>query len=135
MDKKILWSEIVFQAVRSRGPGGQNVNKVSSAIQIFWNPATTLALPEATIQRILNHPMAPDRNSEGFWGIRSDEYRDQPRNKDRAVEKLIQLILELSHIPKKRRPIKATFSSKQKRLKGKKVMSEKKSLRQRIQKY
>ncbi|HEX4925616.1 MAG TPA: alternative ribosome rescue aminoacyl-tRNA hydrolase ArfB, partial [Bdellovibrionales bacterium] len=121
-----------FEAVRSRGPGGQNVNKVSSASLAFWNvEASTLFSPEQKErirEKLQNH-----LNKSGEVFVRSDEFRDLERNKTRSLEKLRQMIALALHKPKPRRATKPTRSSKMKRLESKKRRGETKKLRGRLE--
>lgn len=118
-----LRREVIFKAVRSRGPGGQNVNKVSSAAQLDWYFEFSQLLTDDEKRRVRNK-MANWINSEGSVGVRSDEFRDLERNKVRALEKLIEALKSALHVPKKRKATKPTYSSKIKRLKSKSQRAE-----------
>lgn len=110
--------EVKIVAVRSRGPGGQNVNKVSSAAQLFWNfhDSEALTLSEKALVRNRLRNMI---NSENQVYLRADEFRDLERNKARVLEKLEAFLLSALHKPKPRRATKPTRASKVRKLDGK----------------
>lgn len=120
-----------FSAVKSRGPGGQNVNKVSSAVQLQWDfqndPSLSIEEKNKIQTRLKNYI-----SSAGYLNLRSDEYRDQPRNKDRVLEKLLDLITQALYEPKKRKPTKPTYGSQIKRKDKKRARGETKALRKKI---
>ena len=118
MNFAIIADEIHIVAVRSRGPGGQNVNKVSSAAQLFWNYRTSSGLTEFEKSQV-STKLANMINSENQIYLRADEYRDLERNKTRVIEKLEAFLLQALHRPKPRRATKPTRSSKERKLKGK----------------
>ncbi len=124
-----ILSEVEFTATRSRGPGGQNVNKVSSAALLFWSfeQSELLSFEQKAILRL---KLSAYINKEGVLYLRSDEYRDLPRNKERCLEKLDTLIERAFHLDKFRRPSKPTRSSKLKKQKSKSLRSDIKKNRQ-----
>lgn len=126
--------EIDFEAVRSRGPGGQNVNKVSSAAVLYWCPLTSGGLLEDQRSRLLNR-LGGSINKSDHLVIRSDEYRDLPMNKSRCVEKLFTLIDQALHVPKKRKATKPTYSSKKKLREAKSRRSDVKKMRGKVRDY
>lgn len=115
MNFTMIQDEIILVAVRSRGPGGQNVNKVSSAAQLFWNFADSqgLSAPEKSLVR---NKMSNMINKEDQVFLRADEFRDLERNKSRAVEKLKSHLTAALHRPKPRRPTRPTRASKLRKL-------------------
>src|SRR5690606_24520615 len=94
-----LAPEVSFHAVRSRGPGGQNVNKVASCALVTWNfDSSTLLTPEEKSR--LREKLARSLNSSGEIQLRSDEFRDLTRNKARALEKLAERVDAALAIPR-----------------------------------
>jgi len=125
-----LSSEYTFKAVRSSGKGGQNVNKVSSKIELYFNIPGSVMLSDKQ-KAILSEKLKHLMNEEGTIRIVSQEDRSQKRNKDIAVEK-IQLLIEKALTPvKKRVKTKTPRSVKEKRLQDKKIKGEVKSMRKR----
>lgn len=127
-----LRREVYFKAVRSRGPGGQNVNKVSSAAILYWNFLYSPSLTEFQKQRIQAR-LGNLINSEGELFVRSDEFRDLEQNKSRCLEKVVDAVKEALFIPKKRRATKPTRGSQRRRLDSKTKAGETKKLRKRIE--
>jgi ribosome-associated protein len=126
-----ITKEVRFEAVRSRGPGGQNVNKVSSAAILYWNPYQSVALSQE--QKItIATKLANSMNSESEIYLRSDEFRDQERNKSRCIEKLIAMLRAALFKPKPRRATKPTRGSKERNLKAKAIRSDVKAGRRKI---
>ena len=123
--------EVIFKAVRSRGPGGQNVNKVSSAAQVNWDMEHSLLFTPEQKER-LRAKLAPLMTNEGYIQFRADEFRDLERNKQRCLEKLAELVRAALFVPKKRRPTKPTRSSQKKRVEQKSHRGEIKKLRQKV---
>lgn len=124
-------AEIHFSAVRSRGPGGQNVNKVSSAAQLNWEFMLSPSLSEEQKNRI-HEKLYNYINRQGILYLRSDEFRDLERNKARCLEKLEKLLKRAFHIPKRRKKTRPTKASKQKRIDTKKQRGEVKQTRKKV---
>jgi ribosome-associated protein len=104
--------------VRASGPGGQNVNKLSTSAQLRFD-ASRLALPVDAAERLAR--LAGQRMTKnGVIVIQAERFRTQERNKADAIERLVTLLREAMVRPKPRRPTKPTFGSKQRRLQGKK---------------
>jgi ribosome-associated protein len=115
--------------VTGSGPGGQNVNKVASAVLLRFNLAANTTLPEPVKTRLA--ALAGRRLTlEGVLNIQAEQYRDQPRNREDARERLFALIREAAVVPKIRRPTKPTKGSKTRRLDAKGRRSDVKKLRQ-----
>lgn len=115
--------------VTGSGPGGQNVNKVASAVLLRFNLAANTTLPEHVKTRLAT--LAGRRLTlEGVINIQAEQFRDQPRNREDARERLFALIREAAIIPKTRRPTKPTKASKTRRLDAKSRRSDVKRLRQ-----
>jgi len=107
-------SEIVEQFIRASGPGGQNVNKVASAVQLRFDVAASPALDDETRQRL--RILAGRRLSrEGVIVITAERFRTRERNRADALERLVELIRRAAERPKTRRPTKATAASKARR--------------------
>ncbi len=119
--------EIEIKAIRSQGSGGQHVNKVSTAIQLFFDIRAS-SLPEAIKERLLS--LQDHRISEeGLVVIKSQDSRSQEANKEAALARLAQLVASVQVAPKKRRPTKPSRGAKERRLKGKSIRGRTKSLR------
>jgi ribosome-associated protein len=109
--------------VTGSGPGGQNVNKVASAVLLRFNLTANTTLPAHVKTRLAN--LAGRRLTlEGVINIQAEQYRDQPRNREDARERLFALIREAAIIPKIRRPTKPTKGSKTRRLDAKSQRGE-----------
>lgn len=119
--------EYWFEAVRSRGPGGQNVNRTNSAAILRWHLPST-KLPEPVRSRLLEK-LSPQLTSEEMILIRSEESRDLEINKKTCLEKLKKMIDQALFVPKKRIKTKPGRSAIQKRLTTKKKHGEKKRQR------
>ena len=121
-------SEIEESFVRSSGPGGQNVNKLSTAVQLRFDVRRSPSLPNDVAVRLMR--LAGKRlTKEGVLVIVAQNHRTQERNRAEALERLIALVQEAAVRPEKRIPTKPTRASREKRLEGKKVRSTIKGLR------
>src|SRR5215217_6885800 len=110
MAVKVSPDEVEFVAVRSQGPGGQNVNKVSSAVQLRFDVAAS-SLPDAVKTRLL--ALADQRlNKDGVLVIKAQSTRSQEQNKIDALARLDALVEEASKPVVPRRPTKPTYGSK-----------------------
>ncbi|HEX5106444.1 MAG TPA: alternative ribosome rescue aminoacyl-tRNA hydrolase ArfB [Pirellulaceae bacterium] len=115
--------ELRFSFARSSGPGGQNVNKVSSKAVLHFAVAASPTLPDDVRGRFLERYASRITNA-GEIVIHSDEFRDQPKNIQSCLDKLREMLLAVLRPPKKRRPTKPTKGSKVRRLKDKKARSQ-----------
>jgi ribosome-associated protein len=116
-------SELIESFVRSSGPGGQNVNKVASAVELRFDVAGSTALPEAVRERLLARA---DRRltSDGVLVIQANRFRDQAKNRDDARLRLAEIVLAATRVPKKRIATKPSRASQQRRLDTKKAKSQ-----------
>ena len=123
-------SEVEISAIRAQGAGGQNVNKVSSAIHLRFDiPASSL--PEGVKERLLALRDARI-TSEGVLIIKAQRFRTQDKNRLDAFMRLHDLVNSVAIPPTPRRPTKPTYGSKQRRLQTKGVRAQTKSLRARV---
>lgn len=127
-----LSSELKFSASRSSGPGGQNVNKVNSKVELRFHVDQSELLSENE-KFMINLHCRNRINSEGELIITVQTDRSQLKNKEEAIEKFYQLITKALTPRKNRRPSAPTRSSVERRLKLKKESSEKKQLRKKIE--
>lgn len=111
--------ELTERFVRAAGPGGQNVNKVASAVELRFDVAGSRALPEPVRARLLARR---DRRltSDGVLVIQANRFRDQAKNRDDARARLAELIRAATHVPKRRIATKPTRASKERRIESKK---------------
>ena len=127
----LIEKEVSFVAVRSRGPGGQNVNKVSSAAQCFWDyrNSSYLSFDE---KNLITRKLSNLINLRGELYLRSDEFRDLPRNKESCLLKLRKHLELAFHQNKDRKPSRPTRSSKLKKKETKQKRADLKSSRKKI---
>ncbi|MBW2439813.1 MAG: aminoacyl-tRNA hydrolase [Deltaproteobacteria bacterium] len=116
-------SEIQLDFIRASGPGGQNINKVSSAVQLRFDAARSPALT-ATVRARLKQLSGHRMTADGILIIKAQRYRTQDRNREDAIERLIALIRKAAQIPKQRRRTKPSAAAKQKRLAAKRRRGE-----------
>lgn len=123
-------SEVEFSAIRAQGAGGQNVNKVSSAIHLRFDIVSS-SLPEYVKERLL--ALKDQRiTRDGVVIIKAQVYRSREKNKAEAMERLQEMVASVAVIPSMRRATKPTRSSQRKRLETKDGRGQLKSLRRKI---
>ena len=127
---QIAEAEVQISAIRAQGAGGQNVNKVSSAVHLRFDiPASSL--PEDVKERLL--ALRDSRiTQEGVLVLKAQQHRSQDMNRLDAFSRLHELVNSVAQAPKTRRATKPTYGSRQRRLEGKSQRSETKTLRGRV---
>jgi len=127
---EIRESEVEISAIRAQGAGGQNVNKVSSAIHLRFDIVAS-GLPDGVKARLL--ALRDSRiTQEGVLVIKAQSHRTQDMNRLDAFARLHELVNSVAVPPKTRKPTKPTYGSRQRRLEGKSQRSETKALRGRV---
>lgn len=122
--------EITFQTSRSSGPGGQNVNKVESRVELRWHLLDSHIISEL-YKRLLLEKLAGQLTTEGFLLVTAQDDRSQLRNKEIALARFYQLLQKSVRRPKPRRATRPSAGAVRQRLEGKKRQGEKKANRRR----
>jgi ribosome-associated protein len=126
VDLDLLIQELNFKAIRSSGSGGQHVNKVSSKVELHFDVENSSVLNEEQKQLLLNSLKSKLTNKNKLI-LQCDESRSQHKNKELVIDRFFELIKKGLYVPKKRRPTKVPKSAVKKRLKTKRIQSEKKA--------
>ena len=130
MNQQIDINEVELNAIRAQGPGGQNVNKVSSAVHLRFAIATS-SLPEHIKERLL--ALRDSRiTRDGVVVIKAQQSRSQEANKEDALRRLQELVDSVAVLPTVRRPTKPTRGSQRRRLDGKARDGERKQMRGKV---
>jgi ribosome-associated protein len=123
-------SEVELNAIRSQGAGGQNVNKVASAIHLRFDIHAS-SLPEFYKERLL--ASSDSRiTQDGVVVIKAQQYRTQEQNREDALQRLVELVRSVTRVEKARRPTRPTRSSQRKRIEKKKQRGNIKSMRGKV---
>jgi len=128
LQSRDLSGEVCYSTSRSSGPGGQNVNKVNTRVELRFNITGSALLNEEEKEKI--HTVLQNRiNKEGFLILVSQSERSQIMNKKKVTERFYNLLHKVLMPVKKRKPTRPTRASKERRIESKKLLSRKKALR------
>jgi ribosome-associated protein len=122
MDQDKILSELTFKAVRSSGPGGQNVNKVSSKVVLGFDLGNSQAITDIEKSRLMDK-LASKLTIESILILNCDEDRSQLKNKEIVIKRFFEIIKKGLHVPKPRKPTNVPRSVIERRLKNKSTTS------------
>jgi ribosome-associated protein len=125
---KIPFAELQFKTSRSGGPGGQNVNKLETRVEVLFDVLNSPSIPDHLRQRLLKN-LSSQLDSYGILHVVAQDTRSQWKNKQFAVKRLVDLLKSALFVRKKRIATKPTHMAREKRLRSKKVRSQTKRLR------
>ena len=127
-------NEIQLEFIRASGPGGQHVNRAATAVQLRFDAGNSPSLPDDVRERLTR--LAGSRMTEdGTLIVTARRFRSQERNRQDAIDRLVELVRDAAEEPRRRRKTKPTHTAKQRRLNAKRLRSETKRLRGRISRY
>ena len=127
-------NEIQLEFIRASGPGGQHVNKAATAVQLRFDARNSPSLPDDVRERLTR--LAGSRMTEdGTLIVTARRFRSQERNRQDAVDRLVELVREAAEEPRLRRKTKTPHTAMQRRLNAKRLRGETKRLRRRISRY
>lgn len=124
--------ELTETFVRSSGPGGQNVNKVSTAVELRFEAERSPNLPSSALKSRLKRLAGRRWTKDGAIIIQCEETRSQARNREIARERLKELILKATHVPKRRIATRPGLGAKNRRIKAKKIRGDVKTMRGKV---
>jgi ribosome-associated protein len=127
--KDCLLKEVEYRTSRASGPGGQHVNKTESRVELYWDLGASLCLDETQKNRV-RQLLSSRLTTQDVLIISCDRFRSQHRNREEVTDRFVQLLCTSLSVPKKRHPTKPTRSSREKRIRTKKLRGEIKRLRQ-----
>ncbi|MEN8157211.1 MAG: alternative ribosome rescue aminoacyl-tRNA hydrolase ArfB [Bacteroidota bacterium] len=123
MNRDCFLKEVSYRTSRSSGPGGQHVNKTESRVELIWNPGESVCLDERQ-KEMVSLRLRSRLTDRGSLIMASEKYRSQHRNREEVTERFLQLVTASLIPQKKRHPTRPTRSSREKRIKQKKIRGE-----------